>query len=671
VNWGNVLNKYYAHIDGLRGISIIAVVFSHMYLSFFSAGFIGVDYFFVISGYLITSNIVKELKLGSFSFLNFYYRRARRILPAIIVMYFSIYLIGIVFFYTDVLFQFSKSLFFSSLFSSNILFYFQAGYFDSNAYLKPLLHTWSLSVEEQFYFIWPTLLFIIFKIKNVSIRKYLLIALAVLSYASMMHSNYYDYNGAFYLIYSRMWQFIVGALFAITRNDEVDDDSVQTKVFSTLSVIGLIAASIYFTKDTPVHIYSLACLFVIPAIKYGTDNKFLNNKILVFIGKISYSLYLWHWIGVVITKYYVHDGNIFLDHIHIVISIILSVLSYKYIETPFRKYSKDRKEQLKSLSRFLYIIISLVLISITLYYTRGYSFAYIKHQQYLSHKESVNPLFKRCHDDYHVQFEKKCEFGKPREKEFKAFLVGDSHASHYVGFSDELLNNLNIKGYAAGAGHCFLGTNTYSMELRSKGFHSEHNYCKSILRLFNEKIQKDSGVDLFIIAERFELYTNEKREDEGYQHAIVTKDNKNTDIKTIKKQVTSSFEDMIIKLVNNNKKILLMGQVPNIGKYLNMHCVKHAAKDKSFDKCGRTKDSWEERYAFSRNYLIYLKNKYPKNVYLFLPDKFLCNNKRCTVVLDDILLYKDDDHLNDLGSRHLFKYFDVSDFRVFLQSKIR
>ena len=205
--------KYRKDIDGLRAMAVLPVVFFHAGFSFFNTGFLGVDIFFVISGFLITSLILKDISLNKFSLFNFYERRARRILPALILIcIISIPVSWIILFPSD-LSDFGKSLFTTITFSSNFLFWQDAGYFDIESELKPMLHTWSLSVEEQFYILYPLFLILFWKIGY----KKIIIFLTIIFITSFIVSNWasiYKPDANFYLLPTRGWEILAGAIAA-------------------------------------------------------------------------------------------------------------------------------------------------------------------------------------------------------------------------------------------------------------------------------------------------------------------------------------------------------------------------------------------------------------------------------------------------------------------------
>ena len=336
--------NYRREIDGLRALAVLPVILFHAGFETFSGGFVGVDVFFVISGYLITTVILAELELGKFSIINFYERRARRILPAL----FLVMLICIPFawnwFFTNQLRDFSKSLVAVSVFASNILFWRETGYFDTAAELKPLLHTWSLAVEEQYYVIFPFFLMLFWKLG----KRWILITLGllfILSFAVAQWAAYAKPDVAFYFLPTRGWELLIGAFAAVYLSQgNREEFSKGLSEFAGWLGVGLILYAIFaYSKATPFPgFYALiptigAVLIILFATIHTTVGRFVGNKAFVRIGLISYSAYLWHQPLLAFAKY---RGYSEVDHFSAVFIILLTFalafFSWLYVENPIR-----------------------------------------------------------------------------------------------------------------------------------------------------------------------------------------------------------------------------------------------------------------------------------------------------------------------------------------------
>lgn len=206
--------KYRPEVDGLRALAVLPVMFFHAGFEMFSGGFIGVDVFFVISGYLITTIIMSEMTKDKFSLLNFYVRRIRRIFPALIFVMLAVIPVSWALLLPRDMKDFSQSLVSTTFFLSNVLFWLEADYFDTASELKPLLHTWSLAVEEQYYIFFPGFMILVWKYY----KKYLITLLLLIALLSLAASHWYaltDPTYAFYMIHTRLWELLIGAIVAV------------------------------------------------------------------------------------------------------------------------------------------------------------------------------------------------------------------------------------------------------------------------------------------------------------------------------------------------------------------------------------------------------------------------------------------------------------------------
>jgi len=279
--------NYRPEIDGLRAIAVMPVIFFHAGFEFFNGGFVGVDIFFVISGYLITALILNELASKKFNLVTFYERRARRILPALLSTIFLVMPFAWLYFMPGHMKNFSESVIAATLFSSNILFWKESGYFDIASESKPLIHTWSLAIEEQFYILFPLFLMLAWKLGR-SIAAYLIILAFVIS-ISLAHWGAYTHpTAAFFLLPTRGWELLMGSLIAFYVHEKSHDPNI--KVSQTLSLLGLlliIYSILYFNNDTPApSLFTLiptigTSLLILYAIPGTAVSKIFSSKILV------------------------------------------------------------------------------------------------------------------------------------------------------------------------------------------------------------------------------------------------------------------------------------------------------------------------------------------------------------------------------------------------------
>lgn len=284
--------KYRPDIDGLRAVAVLSVVIFHYFPSILPGGFVGVDIFFVISGYLITSIILKSASSNSFSYVEFYKRRILRIFPALSIVLISCIIIGWVYFFQDDYKSLGKHVFSGAFFISNLTLWSESGYFDSQSYLKPLLHLWSLGIEEQFYILWPIVILLCFKSKY-SKRNILLscAAIFIVSYTISVFTMAYEGGANYYSPASRFWELMAGAIIATLRFM-----GIKTSVSKSMSLIGviIITLSIALINEKMAFPGYIAIIPVIGAsliiASNGNDwiaSKILSFKPIVFIGLIS------------------------------------------------------------------------------------------------------------------------------------------------------------------------------------------------------------------------------------------------------------------------------------------------------------------------------------------------------------------------------------------------
>jgi peptidoglycan/LPS O-acetylase OafA/YrhL len=341
--------KYRADIDGLRALAVIPVLFFHVGVPGFAGGFVGVDVFFVISGYLICGMIDADIKSGSFSIGNFYKRRILRILPALFVMFLVTSILAYAYCLPVELKEYSKSLASAVGSVSNIYFASTAGYFDAPAATKPLLHTWSLGVEEQFYLIAPLLMLLAYRF--LPKRAMALFAiLAVLSFATAIVVSFRNADFIFYLTPFRAWELMLGALLAIGFFP-VPETAFARNLCGSAGMLLVIGAVVFGSASAPLlavtSVASIGSALLIASSERGLSmaGRLLSLRPIVFIGLISYSLYLWHWPLIVFQR---TDGMLVADAsstvtalVLIVTSIGVACLSWKFVELPFRAKAKD------------------------------------------------------------------------------------------------------------------------------------------------------------------------------------------------------------------------------------------------------------------------------------------------------------------------------------------
>ncbi|MDA9969562.1 acyltransferase [Gammaproteobacteria bacterium] len=359
--------QYRAEIDGLRALAVLPVILFHAGFEWFSGGFIGVDVFFVISGYLITTIIISEITEGKFSIVAFYERRARRILPALFFVMLMCIPFAWMWMLPDALENFGQSLVSTSLFSNNFLLMNTSGYWDLASEYKPLMHTWSLAVEEQYYIIFPIFLVFAWRFGKNKVT-WLILFISLISFTLSEYGWRQNSITNFYYSPSRAWELLAGSIAAFFSYQK------GVKNNNSLAFLGLVTIlySIFtFDEEMPFPSgFTLAPVLGTLLIILYADNKtfiakILSTKILVGFGLISYSLYLWHQPIFAFARIYKQDQiTDFYSYIFLFLTIFLAFLTWKYIETPFRNKTYFSSFKIFSLSAFMMIFF----ISIGLYF---------------------------------------------------------------------------------------------------------------------------------------------------------------------------------------------------------------------------------------------------------------------------------------------------------------
>jgi peptidoglycan/LPS O-acetylase OafA/YrhL len=358
---------YRREIDGLRAVAVLPVILFHAGFETFSGGFVGVDVFFVISGYLITTIILAELEQGKFSIVNFYERRARRILPALFLVMFVCIPFAWLWLLPSDTKDFSQSLVAVTVFASNILFWRSSGYFDTAAELKPLLHTWSLAVEEQYYVLFPLFLMLFWKLG----KRWILVTLGLVFVASLALAQWGAYANpiaAFFLLPTRGWELLIGAFaaFYLSKANRKDFGKGLSEFGGWLGLVLILYSVFAYSKTTPFPgFYALVptlgtVLIILFGSKHTTVGKLVGNKIFVGIGLISYSAYLWHQPLFAFARHSSLSEPS--DYIFLFLSLLTLILAYgswKFVETPLRsKLILDRSKF------FLFSILGAIVFSI-------------------------------------------------------------------------------------------------------------------------------------------------------------------------------------------------------------------------------------------------------------------------------------------------------------------
>jgi len=667
---------YRPEIDGLRAIAVGAVIFYHAQITIlgqqpFKGGFIGVDIFFVISGYLITSIILKELiSTGSFSFKHFYERRIRRILPALILVILFSLPIAWMYLLPGSFVDFSKSILFSLGFSSNFYFHYSGQeYGAESGLLKPFLHTWSLAVEEQFYILFPIVLLVIFKY----FRRYLIHILVLgfiisLGLADWTSKNYPSIS--FYFLHTRMWELLAGSILAYfeIKKGHRSQNKILNLIMPSIGLFLIIFTIVFFKLYFPhPSLHSLpAIIGVCLIIRFSNSNeivtRLLSTKLFVGIGLISYSLYLWHYPVFAFVRINELTEDSLSKNLLLVIITILSIFTYYFVERPARNKKYKFKTILSSIIIFLLIsiIFSFNIIDKAGYKNRMPEILAKNLEQDIFKENIFQEYWKTWHllsdsdGEYCFNNINRCEFNTSSNK--KVYLIGDSLAGSIMYDLKDKVVKKNYQFITSVVGSClyYPGFNM----IISKSGKIDDKCTNEYFQRLEEVLSKEKDSIIIFLA-RFPAHISNLDFDNQEGGGKSTKLPR--DYVPVGKydNIQSSFKNEVLKLSENNKIILLYpipetGADPNKKIYSQWINRKNKfSKDFNFEYFTTSYKVYQNRAESSFQLLDSIKSD---NVYRAYPHTLFCNTTikdRCITHNDKIVFYIDENHPSLKGSNFI------------------
>jgi peptidoglycan/LPS O-acetylase OafA/YrhL len=497
---------YRADIDGLRGVAIALVCLFHAEVPPFTGGFVGVDVFFVISGFVITGVLLKDLQQGRLSLKGFFLRRIRRLAPALAFLLLTCLVVFSLIYPPGYLRDFGASVVSQSLFVSNIYFWRTATYFGTPAEARPLLHTWSLSIEEQFYLIYATAFVILARFQRATLLRTLAAAL-LLSLAVAIVATIPEPNASFFLLPTRAWELLAGALAAVwldANGPGLAANSLTANVVAACGLIAIVASAALYSTATPFP-YLYACLPVAGAVALAWVSRpsltasLLASKPVVLVGKISYSLYLWHWVCLALERWITFGAPTAIERAAAILaSVPIACASWRFIESPIRQkrvLGSDR-----AIVVFAAVATAVaVLFGCLAYYSDG--FPGRARAALAGFQRPVRSAREHeCYDDRSRGTVRFCEIGSP-DSPVSFIAIGDSHALSLLPTLEALAAQHHLRGVFGGTSGCppFLGVTP-----RRDAASAER--C----RLLNEKslqMAKDLKVSQIVLMGRWDYYT--------------------------------------------------------------------------------------------------------------------------------------------------------------------
>lgn len=639
-------HRYRSDIDGLRALAILLVVLYHSGVNFFSGGFIGVDVFFVISGFLIGGIISQEFNNGSFSYYNFYARRIKRIAPALLVMLLLCGIFSYYFLSPFELADFAKYSASTILSVPNIALWKGIDYFSVNSDLNPLLMTWSLGIEEQFYIFLP-LIFSFCLARKISTFKATLF-ITVISFSLCLYMTNIKPSSTFYLLPTRAWEMGVGVLIALKKNyiSNIRLLNKNRALFFLLGYALVVLCSIFLNTSIAFPGF-VAAIPVIGAslmiISEGrASNVFLSNKPMVFIGIVSYSWYLWHWPLLSFTRM-AYNGQVPVTMTLLVsfIALIISYLSYKLVEVPFRKgvIATNKKIVLTYIA-----VVFVFLIPLTLSMVSGGLKYRVSNEIIASENNRSIGVSDKClvADTKNLPNTPECI---PKENGESVALVGDSHAAALRGGVDIYAKNKNMLVYQLTKSSCpfLIDTPRY---IKDKPEHSElcNDFNNNVLR----ELIENKNIKVVIMSGYWDAGIDINNNEFGYHGYTNKNDDDNTT--SLRKGLSRTID--ILRL--NGKKVFIIEDVP----YFEFDAVKEVINKNIpirtyfanlFMKPPENLQYSKKTIAKIKEVQSIIKGMEANGAIVFSPEKNLCNDTGCIYSIDGVSIYYDHQHLNMLG----------------------
>lgn len=654
------MHHYRPDIDGLRAVAIIPVVLFHAHAAGFRGGFVGVDVFFVISGFLITGLIRHEIDRGTFTIAAFYERRIRRILPALFAMLLVTSVFSAWLLLPEDLADFGKSLVATSLFASNFVFWQESGYFGPAAETRPLLHTWSLAVEEQFYILFPLFLAYVAARRN---RPYVAATtwVVALSFMLSLLGVAFAQDAAFYLAPSRAWELGIGALLALG----VVPPSHRPRMRNLAGIAGATAIGfsvVAFSSATPFPGTAalLPCVGAAAIIWAGSGGHnvigdALSWRPFVLIGLVSYSLYLWHWPLLALGRYYAVDELTPLQTtVAVGAATLVAFISWRYVERPFR----GRSGILKRRSLFA-ITIALTAVAVALgvgaIATAGWPTRLAPEiRQVLDAGADHQPRDWPCGNasPASVRADKLCTIGDPAAVEPTFMLWGDSHGRVLADAIDSAANRGGQSGLLAVRTGCAPLPGTVRSD------HDRGHRCAEFNQAVLDRLATLTEVVDVVLVGRWALLAEGQRYGQEPGEAVFLTDPASTErsVEENRRVFARNLQFAVSSLSGMGKRVWIVASVPEVG----WDVTSTLARSLSFGRELPPAPS-RQAYAVRQAYVLETLRSLDAipGVELLRPDELLCPRNACAVTDEGLPLYFDSHHLTRRGARRLEPLFDV------------
>jgi len=649
-------------INGLRAVAVLLVVLYHVGVPHITGGFVGVDVFFVISGYLITSLLVLEAeRTGHISLADFYARRVRRLFPALMLVVLATLIMGAIWllpvFGEQV--NLAKSAIATSTYLSNVYFWiYTGGYFDGPADLEPLLHTWSLAVEEQFYLVWPLLVMGVVwwrRHDTAKLRSDLLkviVLAAVVSLALCVWSTHVKPRQAYYLMPPRAWEFAIGGLLALLLPGREQRSRWGGSLLSACGLLAVVASAFYLDRRSSFPGFNalVPTLGAGAVIAGGVLNRqalgarFLTLKPMTVIGLLSYSWYLWHWPLLAITRAVaLEKSSLPRDAALGAVALLAAALTYRFIENPVRTQRPGPfAKTWSTLGAGAAISIFMALCAAALGASTHYTSKEPRYSQAMIASRDTPPLRKACH--YDAPFKgladrKQCTFGDPEHIE--ALLWGDSHADHLSGLMQAFVAD-------QGAGGIMQRSFSSCRPLQAQA--AEVAQLSPACVKFNAAVEQEiselagRGLKGVVLSSMWNAFMHDMKFEPS--SAFVAADRLSPEEKL--RVLTQAVDATVTRLQAQGLRVLLVAPTHIMPRLVPECLARHKPEE-----CAAVRTEVEERRQFALTALKHVQASHPDSVRLWDPLNAICGDRLCMASRDGTAMYTDDLHFSASEARHL------------------
>ena len=622
---------YRRDIDGLRAVAVLSVVLFHAFPAVLRGGFIGVDIFFVISGFLITSILLRELEAGSFTFAGFYARRVRRIFPALVLVLGSCLAFGWLALFPDEYQQLGKHVVGGAGFAANFFYWAQVGYFDTAADTKPLLHLWSLGIEEQFYILWPVVLLLGWRLRTNLLAVAAVLALA--SFAVNLGGIAGHPTATFYSPASRAWELLLGAGLACLHarpGAAAARLALPPNLLSWLGAALLAAGLVLITREDPFPgwralLPALGAALLIGAGPQAWLNRvLLSNRLMVWIGLVSYPLYLWHWpllsFAQIVES---REPAPAIRAAAVLLALLLAWLTYRLVERPLRSGSGSGRGKIAALCLSM---AACAAVGGTIYLNDGLPTRKPVQENLANHKalvlveDTANAAAckKRYGFDSHYEYCLQADVAKDPT----VVLVGDSHAYHVVAGLTKYYSSV-------GENLVMLGTRVpyWGLDPRDDPY--------------QQATQPMLELALGMPSVKTVVFSTHLRFGSAPEHRVWV----------------DAARETFRRFIAAGKQVIFMNDVPIIS-FDPRSCIKRAGVASSATRipCAITREEWEQQVVQHRVILAELAREFPQIAW-FDASTALCDDKTCRAMIDGRLMYRDINHLSYDGDLMVGRHF--------------